>query len=330
VTDRAWVVLLLIPAPLYVAGRFLFGFSPDTAAIPVGFAATFAFGMATALGLVRSRGLVWGIEVALLLAVVVTLLPGAPAWMGGLGLAAGEMLGAPFVGLAGILRSRYSPAIRLGALEATLFLGVWYLAALPSVTAHRGPFTGLEFFGAISQVLVLQAQGLYAAFTGGAFTAVLPFAITLDPVFVGLAAVALLGGMSSTLSPRTALDEPLPWGWHALRRAELEAGTAVPREGLREGQKAVLATRSRPVTPESAIPPGFASLLVTGASIVALLLGAIYLPMYFLFGLTLGVAALIVGMIVRWSGRRGSTGDTPSAGSGEVRSDPPAPPARPA
>ncbi|MGD0251031.1 MAG: hypothetical protein ABSB97_09150, partial [Thermoplasmata archaeon] len=300
-TDRTWVVLLLIPAPLYVAGRFLIGFSPDSAAIPLGFAVALSFGLATSLGLLRSPWLVWAGEVALLLVVLVAILPTSPAGMGGFDLAAGVMLGGPFVGLGGAWRSRYSPASRLATLEFTLFVGVWYLAAVPSVAAHGGPLSGLEFFDAISQVLVLQAQGLVATFTGGWSTAALPFAGSLDPAFVGLAAVALLGVMITTLAPRTALDEPLPWGWTALHRSEGDRGTAVPPGELREGQNTVLATRSRPRTPESAVPPGAASLALAGFAIVLLMLGAIYLPLYFLFALTLAVTALVVVMIALWS-----------------------------
>jgi hypothetical protein len=329
-TDRTWVVLLLIPAPLYLAGRFLIGFSPDSAAIPLGFALALSFGLATSLGLLRSPWLVWAGEVALLLVVLVAILPTSPAGMGGFDLAAGVMLGGPFVGLGGAWRSSNSPASRLATLELTLFLGVWYLAAVPSIAAQGGPLSGLEFFDAITQVLVIQAQGLVATFTGGASTAVLPLAGSLDPVFVGLAAVALLGVMITTLAPRTALDEPLPWGWAVLRRSEADRGTAVPPEELREGQKAVLATRSRPRTPESVVPPGAASLALAGFAAGLLVLGAIYLPLYFLLGLTLALAALVVVMIALWSGRLRSPGVSPSVGGGGTPSSPEPPPARPA
>ncbi len=329
-TDRTWLLLLLVPAPLYVAGRFLSALPLDSAAIPLGFGLTFFFGLATAVGLLRFRWLIWAGETALLLAVLVPVLPGFPAGMAGLDLAAGVMLGAPFIGLEGAWRSNHSPASRLGTLELTLALGIWYLAALPAIAAGGGTLSGLEFFNGLAEVLATQAHGLLATFTGGVSAAILPLGNSLDPVFVGLAAFALLGVMITTLQPRTALDEPLPWGWVTPRRPGVDPGRTVALEELREGQRAALASRSQPIAPEASMSPGVASLVLAGFAIVLLVLAAIYLPMYFLSALTLAVTALVVVMIALFSRRRESPGGTPSPGSAGTPSKPELPPARPA
>lgn len=327
-TDRAWILVLVVPAPLYVAGRFLFGSALDSAALPLGFVLTFAFGLVTALGVLRPRPLVWAGELALLFAVALPILPGYPAGMIGLDLAAGVMLGAPFVGLERAWESQYSPARRLGTLELIVFLGIWYLAALPAAAAHGGRLSGLGFFEGLSQVLGQQAQGLTALFTGGVSTAALPFAISLDPFFVGLAAFALLGVMVTTLTPRTALDEPLPWGWIPPRRTGEAPDTTVPPEELREGQRVALATRSRPVAPEASTPPGVASLILAASATVLLTLGEIYLPLYFLTLQMFAVTALLVGVMILLSRPLGSAESESSGGASGALSEREPPPVK--
>lgn len=329
-TERAWLVLLMVPAPLYVALRFLLGFSLDSLWIPLGFAVTLSFGLASGLGVVRPGWWAWVGVVALVLAVVVPIAPTFPSRMAGLDLGCGVMLGVPFVGLEGAWRSRYSPAIRFGTLELTVFLGVWYLAALPAVASHGGALSGYEFLKALSGVLVGQAQGLFATFTNGGSTAVLPLRSAVDPVFVGLAAFALLGVVITTLEPHTALDEPLPWAWTIPRRSEWGLGASVRPEELREGQKSALDSRSRPMAPETGVPPGVPSLVLAGLAMALVVLGALYLPLYFLSVLMVAVTVLIVAVMWWVSRRSGSTQSTPSAGDGAGPSEPESPPARPA
>ena len=302
-SDRLWVAPLLIPAPLYVGLRFLLGFSGYGAELPIGFALALVFGLATGTGLLQSPVLVWGGRVALLLAVVVPILPTFPAGAGGLDLAAGVMLGLPFLGLEGAWRSASSPGSRLGTVELTLFLGVLYLATVPVISAGGGPLTGLGFFQAISSVIGAQIQGLIATFTGGAATAALPLATSLDPIFIGLGGLAFLAVMLTSLSPRTALDEPLPWSWSPRPRGRTTSGRAVGPEVLRTGQRDALDTRTLAMTPEAVLPPGFGSLMIAALAIVLVVLGAIYLPIYILFGVALLAVGLIVTVIVLLSRR---------------------------
>ena len=69
-SSRTWVLLLLFPAPLYVAGRLLLGFSLGSMWIPLGFAVTVSFGVVAGLGILRASWLVATWLVSLLLAVI--------------------------------------------------------------------------------------------------------------------------------------------------------------------------------------------------------------------------------------------------------------------
>ncbi len=296
-TDRPWVVALLAPAPLYVALRYFVEFPGYSAMVPAGFLVTVAFGLATGFGLVRSPPIAWAGRLALLFEVAIAILPTFPAGAIGLDFAAGVMLGLPFVGLEGVWRSEYSPGSRLGTLELTLFLGVLYLAAVPVVAAAGGPLTGLTFFRAVSQVIDAQGVGLLGAFSGSASNASLPLATSLDPVFVALGGLALLGLVLVSLAPRTALGEPLPWAWGRRIRASTGGLRGVDPEELRPGQRDALASRTRAAPPEEMVPPGIESLMIAALAVVVLVVAAVFFPRYVLTFLAVGTIALLLGTI---------------------------------
>jgi hypothetical protein len=323
VTDRPWVVVLLAPAPLYVALRYLSGFSLNDAALPIGFLLALAFGLATGVGLLRSPYLVWSLRAFFLLAVALAILPTFPAGATGLDFAAGVMLGLPFLALEGAWRNEYSPGSRLAAWQVTLFLGILYLAALPVVSAAGGPLTGDSFFRGLSQVIGAQEQGLLNAFGGSLSSASLPLANTLDPVFIGFAGLGFLGVVLVALEPRTAYDEPLPWAWGRRTRARTPGRSVDPGE-LRAAQREVLDSRTRPAAPGGDVPPGLGSLMLAALTIVGIVVGAIFLPRYLLVAIALGIVALIVGVVVLLS-RRLSPSKLPPGpeGAGPAPSAPP-------
>ncbi len=326
-TDRPWVVVLVAPAPLYVALRFLFGFPGYGIALPLGFLAAVVFGFSAGFGLLRSPALLWTGRILLLLAVALPILPTFPLGATGLDIGAGVMLGAPFVGLEGAWRSEYSPGSRLGTFELTLFLGVLYLAALPVVTSEGGSLSGLTFFRAIGAVISAQIRGLVATFAGGVSSTSLPLATSLDPVFIGLAGLGFLGVLIAALSPRTALDEPLPWGWARGARTAARPDRFVDLDELRAGQREALASRTRARGPPEAVPPGFVSLMITALAIVVMVPAAIYLPRYVLLLLALAIIGLVVGVAALLLRRLTPASPAPPPGTEPEPSTPGLPPA---
>lgn len=84
------------------------------------------------------------------------------------------------------------------------------------------------------------------------------------------------------------------------------------------------------MAPETGLPPGVPSLVLAGLAMALVVLGALYLPLYFLSVLMVAVTVLIVAVMWWVSRRSGSTQSTPSAGDGAGPSEPESPPARPA
>ncbi|MGP8075395.1 MAG: hypothetical protein ACLP8Y_01450 [Thermoplasmata archaeon] len=296
-SDRLWIAALLYPAPLYAGLLVLVHFAGGGVGLAVGFLLAIGFGTVTGLGLIRFLVWVWLGRLVLVLLVLLPLTfeldPGGGEW---LDLAAGVVIGSPFLWLEYAWRDASTPAARVVALQSTFVLGLLCLASGASGTSASG---GWPFFEAFGNVLLLQVQGL-AALLGGVIPTGIPLEATLDVTYAALGGVALLGVMLSGISPRTALEEPLPWSWLPGPYSRVSAPTEVEVVGLRPGQRDVLETRTRPLAPNSVLAPGLGSLLVTAALLVGFIALAVAAPSYALLVLTLASvgAMFAVGLVL--------------------------------
>jgi hypothetical protein len=297
VSDRLWIAALLYPAPLYAGLLVLAHFAGGDVGLAVGFLLAVGFGTVTGLGLIRFPAWVWlgrlVLVLLILLALTFELGPGGGGW---LDLAAGVVIGSPFLWLEYAWRDASTPAARVVALQATFVLGLLCLASGASGTSGSG---GWPFFEAFGNVLLLQAQGL-EALLGGVIPTGIPLEATLDVTYAALGGVALLGVMLSGISPRTALEETLPWSWLPGPHSRVRAPTEAEVVGLRPGQRDVLETRTRPLAPNSVLAPGLGSLLVTAVLIVGFVALAVEAPSYALLVLVLASvgAMFAVGLVL--------------------------------
>jgi hypothetical protein len=303
VTDRLWIALLVYPAPLYAAVLIAYQFTGSGVGVTVGFLAALVFGTATGLGLLRLPLAVWVGRLAFVLFVLFVLSNDlGPSGGIGLDLAAGVIIGAPFLWLEYAWRDSTTPTARVVALQSTFVLGILVLATGTAASAAGSGAGGWSFFESLWNVLSGQLQGIATLFSGGTPNGI-PLESTLDVNYVALGAVALLGVILSWISPRTALEEPLPWSW-ARSRPATPAETSLAEElGLRPGQRDALATRSRPISPDAMFAPGFGALIVTCLLLAGFITLAVAAPSYALLVLVLGtVGALVaVGVVL---GRR--------------------------
>jgi hypothetical protein len=294
--DRWWAAVLVYPAPLYAGLLTLQHFWAGSFLFPLGFGIALAFGSATGFGLLRRPAWVWWGRLCF---VVVSLVPVAYGSLGSgavLDLACGIAVGSPFLWLEYAWRDNVSPGARVLALELALLIGLLGLASIGA--APPGASAGGQYLQGVNQVLAGQVRGIADVLTGVSPPS-MPLESTLDVVYAALGGLGLAGVVLPWASPRTALDEPLPWSW--LRRQPVPAPSpAVSEElGLRPGQRDALATRTLPHAPEAMGTPGFGAFLVMAALVLGFVALAVSAPSYALLALVLGtVGAFVVVALV--------------------------------
>jgi len=291
-SDRVWTAALLYPAPLYAALFVLAGFSGNGIGVTVGFLLVLGFGSATALGVLRLPAWVWLGRLLFVLAVLVPLATypgGGGAWID---LAAGVVIGSPFLWLEYAWRDASSPAARVMALQSTFLVGILSLATLAAASSVTGGSSGWRFFEGLGQVIIGQIQGIDAVLTGGTPNGI-PLESTFDVAYAALGGVALLGVVLTGMYPHTARDEPLPWSWVSFRPSPIPLAAASDELGLRPGQREVLVTRTRPTSPETVLPPGLGSLVIAGVLVAGFIAVAVDAPSYALLLLVLGTVGAL-------------------------------------
>ncbi len=298
--DRWWAAVLVYPAPLYAGLLTLEHFWAGGLLFPLGFLLALGFGSATGFGLVRRPTWVWGGRLCFVVASMIPLAYGSFATGDALDLACGIAIGAPFLWLEYAWRDSASPGARVLALELALLIGVLGLATLGATPT--GGSAGAQFLQALDQVLVYQVRGVADVLTG-VTPASMPLETTLDVVYAGLGGLGLAGVVLPWASPRTALDEPLPWSW--LRHHPVPAPSLRVSEelGLRPGQRDALATRTLPHAPEAMATPGFGAFLVTALLVTGFLALAVIAPSYTLLALVLGTVGAVVAVALVLSRR---------------------------
>lgn len=296
--DRWWTAALVYPAPLYAGIAVILSFGESDMAFLAGFLLVVAFGSATAFGFVRHPIWVWAGRLAIVLASVVPI--GYYGWASGpfVDLTCGIVLGLPFLWLEYVWREGATPGTRVVALQATLLYGLLDLATRNVSVSTSTTTGGEQYVQGLVQVLAHQVTGIGSLLTGTAPT-VPTLEATLDPVFVALGAIALMGVVLPWVSPHTALEERLPWNWMG-RGSSPSPGLLDPElVGLRTGQRSALETRTLPTPPTTVLAPGLGSLLVAGLAVLAFLSLAVLAPTFALLTLVLGtVAALLTVALV--------------------------------
>jgi len=302
VNERPWLAALVYPAPLYAGLVAVAQWWGGSVLLPVGFALALGFGTLTAFGLVQQPIAVVGGRVLLALLAVLPVALESSIGSGGADLAAGVILGAPFVWLEYAWRSDSAPGARVVALETTFLLGILTIATGAARASSTGGSPGDQFFGALGGVLSAQVQGIAALLTGGVATS-LPLDAAFDAVYAALAAVAMVGGLVSWFVPQTGGGEPLPWSWGAPSNPSESTEALGKSRGLRPGQREALATRTLPSPPATVMAPGFPSVLLGGVLLAGFVVLAVTVPTVTLVVLAFGVVGSVLAVALALSRR---------------------------
>lgn len=294
-SDRWWTALLVYPAPLYAGGLVLVHFGFGDIAFPLGFLLAFGFGSATGFGFLRHPTVVWSGRFFFVLAALLPIAYGPFAGSVAIEFAAGVALGSPFLWLEYTWRESASPGARVLALESALLIGVLAVATFGVAPGPNGGAAGWQFLQALGQVVSGQVQGVASVLTG-TMPSSMPLESAFDAGFVALGALALAGVLLSWVSPRTALDDPLPWSW-VRNRPSLPIGFSASEElGLRPGQRDAIATRTLPHPPEAMLAPGFGPLVLASLLVVGYLVLAVAAPTYALLAGVLSTVGAVTAV----------------------------------
>ncbi len=300
--DRWWAAVLVDPAPLYAGLLALAHFWAGGIAFPLGFLLALVFGSLTGFGVIRRPVWVWTGRLLFVLAGLLPIDFASYVSGGVLDLAAGIILGSPFLWLEYAWRETPLPGTRVVALQSALLYGVLWLATLNAAAPPNGGSGGGQFLHALGQVVWGQVQGI-AAVLFGTTPVSMPLETTFDAVYVGLGGLALAAVLLSWVSPRTALDEPLPWSWVRNRPLSAPSLPAPEELGLRAGQNDVLATRTPPEAPEKMLAPGFGPLIAASLVVLGFLLLAATAPTFALLILVVGTVGAVVAVALVLSRR---------------------------
>lgn len=328
--EQLLAILLVAPAFLYLAGLLVSNFQGWDAASAVGFVALPLLLMVGLYPLYGPLVEFFGYVLVGVLATLATLLDAFGT--GGYDFAAGLLLGTPFLlGAWAWTPSRTSPA-RLMGLGLGLTEGLILLADLHYLVAQGIPETSLNLFAWYTQTNLVQLcgiTGLLGIFPSGCLSYTqFPIRDIVDPVFVLLGGLALLGTLVPVLTPRTALGAVgQAEGFEEFdRSAALRPGAAPTPEML-----AALEQRSPPRRAPGFAPPG-AGALVVAMTFALLLVGlAVAAPTAVLLPIIGSVFVLLLALLLL--SRREPTilrGIHAPTGPRSATSPPTAAPSRPA
>lgn len=300
-TDRPWPAALVYPAPLYATILALVAVGDAGPSLVVGFLLAAGFGAAVGFGILRHE--LWIVLGSSLLALA-ALLPldlagSSSAWTA---FAVGVIVATPLAAIGIVWMARVPVAIRVVGLEVVLALGLWWIAALPVLAGLSG-IPGVNFLDALGTVAQAQSAGLGALLTGSAATA-MPLASTVDPIYLGLGALAIAGLVWTWIPPRTARGEPLPWSWADPRIAPpLPPPGEVDGMALRPGQREALGSRTASTPPSTSLTPGFLSVIAAAIAAGVFVAIAVIVPQAALL-VASAAAVVAIGWLVVLLGRR--------------------------
>lgn len=190
-----------------------------------------------------------------------------------------------------------TPASRILSLQFAFLEAILLIAAINALDAVGLPITALNLEVSYVQVAIDQLQGLVNVLQG-ASPGSLPLQNAVDPVFIGLAALAIVGVFLPLFDPQTGNGEPLPLE-DALPEHPSEAvraRLALLRPEVRHALEERSLPRAPPVT--GAIP-GLLPLVVSALLVIGFIYAAyadsagVLLPL--MVGVTLAVLlALLV------------------------------------
>ena len=290
--ERAVTALLASLPPLYLAALLL----PSLASGATPVAIAFALTLAIAAGASRAAGR--GRAIALLLTIALAIALGAAAADAGAlgavpdGIAAGVLLGLPWVASVYVWRPKEPLGVRAIAFGLATLLGLFYLAA---ASARGGPGPSLSASAFVSQLgatIVNEASGIASLFVFGPANP--PVASLFDPAFALLTGLAMLGLLVLILRPQTGDEVPLPI---ALEMSIAPRAELSPVYGFSPDQRAVFSERSRGAPPGTPWPPGIDAVVAAGIVTVAFVGVALVVPYDAVLGLTIALVALLAILV---------------------------------
>lgn len=303
--ERGLSLFLVAPAFVYLLALLVSGYTGWDGASVAGFV---IIPLLLAIGLIP----LWGpfIELLGFVAVTVIALSAGLSSPGGsviIDFAAGILLGSPFLlGSWAWTPGRSAPG-RLIGLGVALLEGIILLAALRLITANGEVENATYLFYNYTAANLYQICGL-AGFLNVVPAGVcpsnlsqLPLRDLVDPIFVLLAGIALLGVLVPVLSPRTARGV----AGDAASFEEYEASSRVRADlALSPEMMRGLATRTPPRTSPGLAPPGATALALSAGIVLVFVTVAVNAAGAVLFPTM--VSLLLVMGVVLYLGRQGT------------------------
>jgi hypothetical protein len=284
-------VLLTAPAFLYLGALLLSRFTGWTAVVSAAFFLMLVSNFTTFLPAPWGRYFQVGLLGLSIGTALLLLLPGAGSVELAAELAAGYLLGSPFLLIGWVCTSDRGPGRTFVTLQLALVDALTMLAALAALQAGGYPTDAVHLIAAYVQVLFVQANGLLGLLTGAGGP--LPLRDVLDTTFLLLVGLAVLGSLVPLLEPRTGRDSPLP-----LEEAgtPVEVPTLLPGDWLplRPELREILAHRSQPRPPSFGRHPGLFPLFVAALMASLFATAAYFEPGEVLLPLVLGALGTLV------------------------------------
>jgi hypothetical protein len=232
----------------------------------------------------------WGLIVIVVLAALSIGLAGGI----GLDISAGMLLASPFLLESWIWQNEGSPGWRIVALQFAFLDGVILVAALNSLSASNMPVNSTYLVAAYGNVNVQQVQGLYNILTGGP-VGVLPLQNAMDPIFIVLGGLALLGVFAPLLQPKTGLGENLPIESAQGGVAVVAYSPEMEMERAETRRLFMARTSSKP--PPYSNLPGLTALIASGTVTIVFVYASLQWPTSALFPALVLLAAVLVAVI---------------------------------
>jgi hypothetical protein len=283
-------VLALLPFA-YVAAVVLPSFPAQDLGVGFAFVMSVVIGILSAMPSPRAQEI--GAWVGIGLAIIIGVTFSEIQMFGDLGaqLAAGVLLGMPWIAVAYVWRPGEQVRNRFIALGLGLLLGTLLLAAAQTLSASTSAFTAPGYVQAFYFLNLTQVEGILGLLTGAGGLP-LPLHTFFDPIFVALGGVSVLGLLLVMLRPQTGRDQFLPITlnprWRAGTIADLPGSY-----GFAEVQQAVFRDRTVSEPPGSAWPPGLISVVIAAVTTSVFVALAFLTPFWALLSVT--VAAAVAG-----------------------------------
>lgn len=286
--ERVVAAVLGSLPPLYLSALLLPSLSSGAPIVPFAFLLALAIAAGASRTTGRARGIALLLTVALAIALAATFADAGALGTVPAGLAAGVLVGAPWVASVYLWRPKELLGVRVVAFGLATLLGLLYLAA---ADARGGPGSALSasgFVSALGATLVNEGSGIGSLFVFGPSSP--PVAAVFDPAYALLTGVAALGLLVLILRPQTGEERPLPI---ALEGAAVPRSELPPVYGFSPDQGSAYSARSLGAPPGTPWPPGIDAVVVAGVVTAAFVGAALVAPYDAVVALTVAIVVLL-------------------------------------